>query len=168
MLHAEPDFCSMKIHINQIPLDGMHLEGEEQGDILEIQDETVRVLAPISYSLDLGLSHGGLFATGTLATELELECVCCLNRFRFPLVVPDFAVQVELTHAELVDLTENVREDILLALPLYPHCDWAGDKPCPGVRAIAQIQEQETAAEPSGESPWATLDRLNKLKDLEK
>ena len=166
MFRAErPGFLRMKIHINQIPLDGLHLEGEESAHILGLQDESVEVLTPISYVLDIGLSHGGLFATGALATDLEMECVCCLNRFRFPLRVPNFAVQVELSNAESVDLTENLREDILLALPPYPHCDWDGARPCPGVRVIAQIREQEPAAEPEGENPWATLDRLNQTKD---
>ena len=155
----------MKIHINQIPVDGLHLEGEESADILELQDESVRAISPISYVLDVGLSHGGLFATGSLSTDLEMECVCCLNRFRYSLQVPNFAVQVELSNSESVDLTDNVREDILLALPPYPHCDWNGVQACPGVRVIAQVREQEPAAEPEGENPWATLDRLNQKKD---
>ena len=146
-------------------MDGLHLEGEERGEILEIQDESVRVVSPIRFAVDVGLSHGGLFATGNLAVDLELECVCCLERFEFPLEVPNFAVQVELANSELVDLTENVREDILLALPPYPHCDWNGERPCSGVRAIAQQQGHETVAEPTGKNPWATLDRLTKPKD---
>jgi len=156
----------MKIHINQIPVEGLHLEGEERGEILELRKEdNARVVAPIRFTLDIGLSHGGIFATGTLETEFEVECVCCLDRFRLPLCVPEFAVQVELSNAETVDLTENVREDILLALPPYPHCDWDGGKICAGVRAIAQTLVRETAV-PSGEkNPWATLDQLNKPKE---
>lgn len=155
----------MKIHINQIPVEGLHLEGEERGEILEIQDENVRVVAPIRYELDIGLSDGGLFATGTLDTEFEVECVCCLDRFRLPLSVPEFAVQVELTTSETVDLTESVREDILLALPPYPHCDWNGGKVCAGVRAIAQTQVRESTAPTEGKNPWATLDQLEKPKE---
>ncbi len=155
----------MKIHIQQIPVSGLHLEGEEEGNILDLQDEKIRALSPVRYSVDVGLSDGGLFATGSLAVDLELECVCCLEKFEYPLEVPDFAVQVELTTSESVDLTEEVREDILLALPPYPHCDWDGERPCAGVQEITRTQESEIPAEPEGENPWATLDKLTKPKD---
>ena len=59
----------MKIHINQIPVGGLQLEGEEATDILELQDELVQVKSPVRYDLDVGLSDGGLFATGTLEVE---------------------------------------------------------------------------------------------------
>ena len=153
----------MKIHINQIPVGGLHIEGEETREILEIQDEKVRPLGPVRYSLDVGLSEGGLFATGSLEADLELECVCCLEKFDYSISVPDFAAQVELTRSELVDLTEEVREDILLALPPYPHCDWDGAKACTGVREITITKELK--AEPEGKNPWTELDKLTKPKD---
>ena len=155
----------MKIHINQIPPEGLHVEGEESAAILELHDESVRILSPIRYSLDVGLSQGGLFATGNLSVDLEMECVACLEIFRLPLDVPEFAVQIDLGPTETVDLTESVREDILLALPPYPHCDWNGEKTCSGVRAIASGPVRETEAEPTGKNPWATLDQLNQPKD---
>jgi len=155
----------MKIHLNKFPVGGLHLEGEEEHDILNVQDELVRVMSPVRYSLDVGLSGGGLFATGTLAVDLELECVRCLNRFPYTIEVPDFATQVELTTSETVDLTEEIREDILLALPPHPHCDWNGANPCAGMLEMKRSHESEPPAEPTGKNPWATLDQLTKPKD---
>jgi uncharacterized protein len=156
----------MKIHINQIPVGGLHMEGDEEGEVLDLHDESIRCVTPVHYCIDVGLSGGGLFATGTLAVELEVECVVCLEPFRYPLQVPDFAVQIELGTYELVDLTENVREDIVLTLPAHPHCDWNGKNTCPGVRTVAITREparnQDTPAEASEENPWKTLDKLTK------
>lgn len=162
----------MKIHINQIPVHGLHIEGEEKGDILDIQDALVRPLGPVRYSLDVGLSDGGLFATGELEADIEFECVVCLERFEQTLRVPNFAVQVDLGTSESVDLTEEVREDILLALPYHPHCDWDGKKACTGMRHATLEQGAQPSADPSenegggpGEkNPWATLDELTKPK----
>jgi len=150
----------MKIHLRQVPLEGLHLEGEEAGDILDLKDEKIRQASPVRYSLDIGLSDGGLFATGTVGVDLDLECVCCLERFDYTVIVPDFAVQVELNGAELVDLTDQVREDILLALPPYPHCDWAGTRTCAGVRNVTITREASDQ-----ENPWTELDKLTKPKD---
>ncbi|MEI8235097.1 MAG: hypothetical protein WCH57_10490 [Verrucomicrobiota bacterium] len=156
----------MKIHLNQIPSGGtLHIEGEEDRDILDLHDALARPLGPVRYSLDAGLSGSGLFATGTLAVDLELECVRCLTRFAYTIEVPDFAVQIELPPTETVDLTDEIREDILLALPPHPHCDWNGATTCAGVLEIKRIQEPEPASEPEEANPWTTLDLLPKPKD---
>lgn len=156
----------MKIHLNQIPLgDTLHIEGEEDRDILELNDALARPLGPVRYSLDVGLSGNGLFATGTLSVDLELECVRCLTRFPFTVELPQFATQIELPPTETVDLTDALREDILLALPPHPHCDWNGATTCAGVLEIQRIQEPEPVSEPEGANPWATLDQFSKPKD---
>lgn len=155
----------MKIHLNQIPQGNtLHVEGEESHDILQVQDELVRVTSPVRYSLDAGISDGGLFATGSLAVDLELECVRCLKKFPYTIEIPDFAVQIELGTSETVDLTEEAREDILLALPPHPHCDWNGANPCAGVLEMKKIQEAEPIAEPGEKNPWTTLDQLKNPK----
>ena len=152
----------MKIHLKQIPSEGLHVEGTDPRGILDLQDRSVEPVSDVDYSLDIGLSEGGLFATGQLAVDLELECVACLERFRYPLRVRDFACQVELTGSERVDLTEPVREDILLALPPHPHCDWNGERVCQGVSYLAKTQG---AGAPLAGKPdaWGALDQL-KLK----
>ena len=146
----------MKVHLNQIPFDGLHLEFEEPADFLELPDAanpTVRPLGPVRASLDVGLSDGGLFATGPLAVDLELECVACLEKFTYPLRVDDFAMQMELGGPEMADLTPQVREDILLALPPYPHCDWNGQKVCKGPAL-------EVLEDPGVKPAWDELDKL--------
>jgi uncharacterized metal-binding protein YceD (DUF177 family) len=152
----------MKIHLNQIPHDGLHVEGTEPSKILDLHERSILPVSDIQYSLDVGLSDGGLFATGLIGVDLELECVGCLERFRYPLRVPEFACQVELTGSETVDLTEPIREDILLALPPHPHCDWNGERVCQGV---AYRAKSEAADAPLAEKPdaWDALDQL-KLK----
>jgi len=144
----------MRVHINQIPPDGLHLEGEDPATILELDDPLAKPRSGVRWSLDIGLSDGGLFATGKLAVDINVQCVSCSKKFTFPLRVNDFAAQIELHGPETVDLTDQIREDILLALPPYPHCDWNGQYVCKGaVRA--------EATESPGEShTWDALDKL--------
>lgn len=151
----------MKVHILQIPAEGLHIEGEEPSSILELNDAIARPTGPITYSLDVGLSDGGLFATGPLSVPLDLVCVACLEHFPYLLEVPNFACQVELTGRESVDLTEYVREDTLLALPPHPHCDWNGEREC----KAAFRDKSETPEEPLSDTRevWGALDQL-KLK----
>lgn len=151
----------MKVHLNQIPHDGLHIEGEEDHDILEINDELVRAVSPVRYALDIGISEGGLFATGQLSVDLEMECVRCLQKFEQPFAFDEFAMQMDLTGPEMIDLTAAMREDILLALPAHPHCDWDGQTICPGVRLTpAENNLTDDINESDAPKAWDALDKL--------
>jgi uncharacterized metal-binding protein YceD (DUF177 family) len=147
----------MKVHLKQIPAEGIHLEGKEKTDILELEENQIRPLGPVEYSLDIGVSGSGLFVTGKIGVDVGLECVSCLKRFVFPIRVRDFAAQVELAGPELVDLTPWIREDILLALPVHPHCDWDRKTKCVGPR----LKYLDVAEDPNAPNAWDALDHLN-------
>jgi len=147
----------MKIHLNQIPAGGLHLEGREQTDILQLEDPNIRTIETVSYSLDVGVSGSSLFATGRIWADVEMECVSCLKRFVYPLEVSNFATQVELTGPEVVDLTPAMREDILLVLPAHPRCDWDRKTACLGPRMTPETVD-DTAKAPNA---WDVLDELH-------
>ncbi len=83
---------------------------------------------------------------------VELPCVSCLERFTYTIRVPDFALHIDLVGPETIDLTPFIREDLLLNLPAYPHCDRDGGRIC-----------QAAAAEPA-----RARDRRNADAELEK
>ena len=151
----------MKVHLHQIPQGGtLHIEGEEDASFVGLSEAGVTPLSPLHYSLDIGLSEGGLFATGSLEIRISLKCVACLEPFEMDLHINPFALQKELQGPELVDLTPEIREDIHLALPSYPRCDVEGGKTCP-----ARFSQAPTAAsQPSSAAAWEALDKL-KTKD---
>jgi uncharacterized metal-binding protein YceD (DUF177 family) len=149
----------MKVHLKQIPAEGIHLEGKEKHDILELGDDQAHPIGTVEYSLDIGVSRSSLFATGEIGVDFELVCVSCLKWFVYPVRIRNFATQIELTGAELVDLTPWLREDILLALPAHAHCDWDRETVCDGPRLEHQNAERESISS----NAWDILDDL-KLK----
>jgi uncharacterized protein len=150
----------LKIHLNQIPAGGLHLEGEEDcplGDLAE-----VRCVGPLRYNLDVGVSDGALWAQGLIAQTVELNCVACLERFEHEIKVPAFALHTELHGPETIDITPFLREDILLNLPPYPRCDRDGGRECKGPKlaiGTAGIVPAKTEAEKL-EHDWGVLDKL--------
>jgi uncharacterized metal-binding protein YceD (DUF177 family) len=149
----------MKVHLLQIPAEGKHYEGEDPNAILDLHEPDTQPVSPVQYALDVGLSDGGIFATGEVGVDMELRCVNCLEKFAYPVRVHDFALQMELPGTETIDLTEPIREDILLALPAHPHCDWNGEKRCPGAFPTPVL---EAPAEPLAETRdvWGALDEI--------
>ena len=147
----------MKVHLRQIPPDGLHLEGEEECAITDVATEDLRCAGPLHYDLDLGISEGALWATGSLTQPVELYCVRCLEAFPFQITVKGFSLHLELTGPEVIDLTPQLREDILLNLPPHPHCDREGGRLCKAAPPEpGQTQESRKA-------DWSALDKL-KLK----
>jgi uncharacterized protein len=152
----------MKVQIRDIPVEGLHVEGDDSGVDLDVGGEYMKALGPVHYSLDVGLSGTGLFATGTLGIDLERECVNCLEKFAYPVRIGDFAMQMELEGEETVDLTPQAREDILLNLPNYPRCDWDGRKVCEGALKFKSKAGPDVVREPLAPAAeaWNELDKL--------
>ena len=144
----------MKVHLKQIPTQGLHLEGDEDCPIQEVESEGIRCAGPLYYDIDLGVTGAGLWANGSLSQRVELRCVSCLEKFAYEIRVPAFAVHTELLGPETVDLTPFMREDILLNLPAHPHCDRDGDRIC----KARQLKTEEQDA--TRKSDWSALDKL--------
>ena len=148
----------MKIHLKQIPAEGLHLEGEEDCLIKGFESEGVRCAGPMKYSIDVGVAEGALWANGVLDQPVELTCVGCLEKFVHEIRVPAFALHTELRGPETVDLSPFMREDILLNLPAHPRCDREGGRVC----KVTTPKKAETAQERAAkrEHDWGALDKL--------
>jgi uncharacterized protein len=147
----------MKIHLRRIPNEGLHLEGEEDCPIQDLESDDVQCHGPMRYSLDVGISEGALWANGTLTQEVELRCVSCLEPFTHTIEVPAFALHTDLAGPETIDITPMMREDLLLNLPPYPRCDRHGGRVCTAAKVLRD-------SDPQGEEPrkpdWSALDDL--------
>jgi uncharacterized metal-binding protein YceD (DUF177 family) len=150
----------VKIHLKQIPAQGLHLEGEEDCPIPELEADGTRCTGPLRYKIDVGLSGHALWANGSLAQPVEVNCVSCLEKFPYEIKAPAFAVHLELEGPETVDLTPLIREDILLNVPAYPHCDREGGRICNSPTAKADQEAEAIAAERKRQADWAALDKL--------
>ena len=149
----------MKVHLRRIPQgDTLHLEGEESAEPLGLEEAGAVPVSPLRYSLDAGLSGGGLFATGRLAVRVRMQCVRCLEDFERDIVVDPFAIQMDLPGDESIDLTPLAREDIHLSLPAHPRCDSNGGPKCPASRESAPGSDRQPS--PKSASAWDALDKL--------
>ncbi|MGI9114839.1 MAG: YceD family protein [Chthoniobacterales bacterium] len=154
----------MKIHLNQIRPEGLHLQGEEDCPLHDLAE--VRCAGPLRYSLDLGVSDGALWAQGTIAQPVELNCVACLENFQHEVTVPGFALHTELHGPETIDITPFLREDILLNLPAHPHCDRDGGRVCKGPKLAMTnpAASPEKVEAEKRQRDWEALDKLKLLK----
>jgi uncharacterized metal-binding protein YceD (DUF177 family) len=144
----------MKIHLKQVPAQGLHLDGNEDCPIHDVEAEGIHCAGPLHYNIDVGVTGGALWARGSLLQPVELRCVSCLENFVHHIQVPAFAVHTELHGPETVDLTPFIREDLLLNLPAHPHCDTNGDRVCKPKQSKTAEQDIKR------KSDWSALDKL--------
>jgi uncharacterized metal-binding protein YceD (DUF177 family) len=150
----------MKIHLRQIPADGLHLEGEEPCPLVQLETDDIQCAGLLRYNLDVGISEGALWGSGALVQPVELRCVSCLENFPYNIHVPAFALHMELQGPEVIDLTPAMREDLLLNLPAHPHCDRDGGRKCEGATAENTTAAEKEEQEAKREHDWEALDRL--------
>ena len=148
----------MKVHLRQIPADGLHLEGEEDCPIQDLASEDMECAGPLRYSLDVGISEGAVWASGLLEQPVQLRCVACLETFVHTIDVPEFALHIDAGGPELVDFAPMVREDLLLNLPAYPRCDRHGGRICPAPQTIENLPAGEAETR---KPDWSALDKLD-------
>lgn len=125
----------MLIDLRSIPVGGMVLKGEESPEIIDIQEPGIDFSFPVLYEVKVTLAGNMLLVSGWLKTGVRLECSRCLTEFNAIIDVKDFFLRKEIVDPGMtIDLTEDIRADIILALPVKPLCktDCAGICPLCG------------------------------------
>jgi len=116
---------TLKIEIAKIPERGTTFSGELPAAILELEGERlVRIEAPIRYELEVSLVSEQVIVNGVVEVDAELLCVRCAELFSTKLGDSSFLRAYEiLPGQEIVDVTEDIREAVLLSIPAHPSCD---------------------------------------------
>ena len=145
-MHKEEP-ARLLVDVARLDPEGETLEGEI--DIIDIpDDELIHPFGGIRYRLEAQVLGTELLVRGHLEQDFTLCCSRCGEDFDTTVEVDDFTESYELAeNTEAVDLTDDARESIILALPAYPVCD----EECPGIERKAEKPEDDR---------WGALDGL--------
>ena len=134
------------IDVSRLDPGGELIEGEV--DAVDLDEEFVRAFGGLRYRLRIEAIGSELLVRGKLEQDFELVCSRCGRDFDDTVKEDDFLISVNLDDSGgEVDLTDDIRESIILKLPTYPVCDEA----CPGI-----VQKTEMP----GDDRWGALDKL--------
>lgn len=152
----------ISIETGQIGENGYRVEGEESGELLDLaSDPIAREDGPIRYDLRVENAGGELVVRGEVEAPLRLRCSRCAQFFSTTVRVSSFLHAYEWSeHPEQLDVSADVREDILLEIPGFPLCADG----CKGLCAQCgrNLNEGDCGCATPGEafSPWSALDGL--------
>ena len=149
----------MKINVKRIPVDGETLTGDEPASIMELDEPDIRFQRPVQYSFFAQVQGNALLVTGKLRTPATLRCSRCLKTFDQPVRVDEFVFHQELGGEDFVDLTANIREDIILELPQRALCQ----PDCRGLCPVCgkDLNDGACGCKPArGDLRWQALDQI--------
>ena len=148
------------IDVARLDPEGEDYAGAVDDAVLEMDGELLRPFAGIRYELFVQQFGTELLVRGTLAQDFEAVCARCGADFDFTVTVDDFTTSVETDEkTEFVDLTDELRQSIILSLPSYPVCR----SDCKGVCALCGKNLNEgpcTCRHEEQDTRWGALDAL--------
>ncbi len=141
----------MKILIEDIPEEGLSVDLNES-----IQADNLSVVAPVVSRLELNKSGSEIIIDGSLDTEVGMQCSRCLKDLRLSLNIPVNVVyhpieeideageghparhalqndemDMEFYRDGVIDLSDLLREQLILNTQMKPLCDEACKGLCP-------------------------------------
>ncbi len=170
MLHKD----RVLLYIAQIEENGVQLIHQISPTFLELAPED-RFHTAGDVCIDFIAKNVGssILVQGTIKTTISCECDRCLEKFDYPVDIDDYCQYFD-NFDDYIDLTDTIREDILLAFPTRPLCqpDCIGFCPICGTNLnISEcecdqeiLEEEEESEEASG--IWSCFDNID-LNDLE-
>ena len=149
------------VNMRRLHAEGEWFEGELHASALDVEeDDFLRLAGPMRYRVHVMAAGEEVLARGEVSQRLRCVCGRCATDFELDVREPGFFASYPRGEVdEFLDLTPELREGILLALPSYPVCR----EDCLGlcVRCGANLNTHPCSCPPGArEGQWAALDRL--------
>jgi len=164
----------LNIDLNTLPEEGKTFSGELDGSIFNIetrkQKEEPKATAPLFYDLYVQRFDQELLIRGSVSVPIEFSCVRCLNKYIKTIEIQECAISSEITTSQ-IDLADELREEVVILYPDYPHCDEGDDKQeCildSRYLAVDKPLDDDVKTPPRDEAPnpWEALDAFDEEAD---
>ena len=149
------------IDLQSVGADGVQLVTDVPAEILELNEKSTRLTGAIHCDFFVQLTEQELLVSGSWTVPVELECVRCAEFFSTSFedlsFLRDYTVSDETVS---VDITEGIREDVLLRIPHFPVCSEHCQGLCPQCGKNRNL-EMCSCEEPEANMAWGVLDQLD-------
>ena len=159
------------IDLANLPEEGKEFSGELPKEVFELPEGDAVPQGPLEYDLRAQRFGAELLLTGSISAPFEFTCVRTLHPFVQTIRLDDAAISVEIGREGEIDLTDAIREEILINFPIDPRCE-EGDVPqkCEidsRYLSVDKAAEDELPTPPRAGSDdrWSALDQIKDLKD---
>lgn len=149
------------VDVERLDDGGERLEGEIPVEQLDLDpgDPLFRPRSGLRYALDVRMLDGVLFARGSVSQDFECTCVRCGDDFAWTAEDCEAEAVVEDAGGEtFIDLTDSLRECIILCFPSNPVCREDCKGVCP--RCGRNLNKEACTCAAGGDGRWSALEGL--------
>ena len=168
----------IKLEIASLPEGSSHIDLTVEAGELGVSLEGGRLTSPIKVSLDATRNLNEILLRGTAWVTAVLECARCLDEFSFAVEshldiwcilgggdkdarVPERDNVIEApVEAKYIDLTDHLRSELMVLIPLKPLCK----QDCKGLCPLCGINLNHEQCSCHSESHDARWDALKKIR----
>lgn len=151
----------LELNIHHIPENGLDIDTTIPAETLELaNDKRIKDVTPLVCEFKATMVDKDLVVRGTSTLVVNCSCDRCLQDIEEVISSDDVCIVIENT-PEIVDLTNDIREDILLAFPQLFLCDADCKGLCFNCGQNLNKAECQCDSETESSSPWGTLDNIN-------
>jgi uncharacterized protein len=151
----------LQVNIKHIPESGLDIETTLSPEELDFKSNNrIQEITPVICELKASMVEKDLVIRGTSNLVANCKCDRCLQDLELLIESEDICIVIEDT-PEIVDLTNDIREDILLAFPPLFVCKAECKGLCFNCGQNLNEAECQCDLESDSSSPWDTLDNLN-------
>lgn len=111
----------MKIHVNRVPAEGLRDHASYDPAGLDMDREDIQPQEPFDVDAFITKADQELVVSVDISCPLRLTCARCLEPFTST-VATDAVFSYHVQATDVVDITDDVRQEVMLAYPMIPVC----------------------------------------------
>lgn len=119
LITKEPSF--MKIHVNRVPDEGLKKRVTYEPAALDMERDDVRVHESFAVDIRIQRVDQQLVVQAKIRCPVMLTCARCLEEFGST-VTTDAVLSYTVQLSDVIDITDDVRQEIILAYPMVSVC----------------------------------------------
>ena len=151
----------IRFSVARVDKEPVELVGDEPAEWLEIEpSELLSVTAPVHYDLLAKAVSGGVLVEGKVRTELAGLCGRCLEPVTKKIENSGVCLFYGQPGEDELDITEDVRGEMLLELPMNLLCSEECRGLCPHCGKNLNRESCSCTGDDESDGRWAALDNL--------
>ena len=111
----------MKIHVNRVPPEGLRDHATYDPTTMGMDRFDIRLVKPFEVEASIMKADRELVVSVDIRCPLRLSCARCLNEFSSA-ITADAVFSYKVQPSDVVDITDDVRQEIILAYPMITVC----------------------------------------------
>ena len=111
----------MHIHVNRVPAEGLTQHAAYDPATLDMDRDDIRLVEPFEVDAIITKADRELVVSTAIRCPVQPVCARCLAEFT-QVLTPEALFSYTVQPTDVVDITEDVRQEIILAYPVRPLC----------------------------------------------